>query len=1438
MDKQVGFTSDVCGSASANPLARFATHIDAVETGRAIGVGSAILVEPPKAVAGAYVECRFRFTVGTGGIAKGGRVRIAMRHVCQWTPPQTTEPTAPGFSTTSIASGAGLSIEGWDKIADSADLFAVMFPWQHVIDITMTEHGLSPCEVIEFVYGDQSKGSPGVRAQRFSEAGFAFRVFVDHDGSGSFLPTADDVLLPIVSGEMSRLVLVTPSNAETGTPTRLLIRAEDRFGNLARHYIETIVAFVADGPYQQRIELQLEEGLCSRDDIVFLYPGDRTFRVDEVHSNPVRVRVSPPEPFTLWGELHGHTLLSDGRGTVDEYYDYARLVSGLDVCAVTDHDFMLSDESWAASKSVTNSHNQPGRFVTLQAFEWSGQHEVGGDRNVYFAEDDPPIIRSRSYFDYRNTHNYHGFAAQANHVEDLFNWLSEHCTLGSVFVAAHFGGRPANKQFHRPELERLIEIFSEHRRSENWAYTFRSERQLGIIAGGDDHIGRPGNGFLAYSDKGKEQSFGLGLVGIQAKEFTREGVFRALYHKQVYATTGARILLNVTVNGFPMGSDDVVCNGPPVINIDVNGTAELGVVQIVRDMKIVHEVYPEGTCQFDEDAYCASNPDVADAVLTSRIPSGHFHYATNGMREGRQGPMRQLSALGRKDLKLIWQDTSLNQTGKLAYHVRVVQVDGHIAISSPIECDVRKVARAPYDRDGLRSVHNNDFMDDQQFLKAYNRGVRAVGRDYNWQWRVHVGLWAARTAAQVTGDFVEFGTNRGFMSSAIMEDLDWDSTGKRFYLLDTFSGLDERFVTEEERRSGILEKNQSEIEKGFYATSVEPVVKNFSSWKNVTIIPGPVPITLDRLGQGPFAFVHIDMNCAPPEIAALKHVWDSLTPGALILLDDYAYMGYEPQKLAIDALGGELGFEVLSLPTGQGLIVKSSRPGKSINTATAPNSPEKQPVELPNLQPNTTRSPSASMPSAYYDAQAMSAVVNEKNDHRMIIGGLWDELGSLQLDYLCSQGMKPEHRLLDIGCGSLRLGVKAANYLNAGNYVGTDLNESFLDVGYREEILPAGLETKLPRSNLVVDGEFTFHGLPKNIDFAIAQSVFTHLPLNHLRLCLARLADHLIGPCDFLFTVFLAPEGREAEAVEQYPGIITHPHKDPYHYRVADIQNAASGLPWDIEFIGAWGHPRNQMMVRTRLNKQPQQPTVIKPTTRQLPAQEARNLSPGAEHYAAYVGPPREWDFMGATQFRLLAALGIREHHKLLDIGCGSLRAGRLLIAYLSQGNYYGIEPNTWLIDEAIEKELGRDLVKLKQPNFSASSKFDAESFGVKFDFIVAQSIFSHAGPELVHDAFEQIGKTLSRDGLALVTFIHPDQIPGVPIEAPGWTYPGCTTYEPARIMELISAADLAGRRLPWYHPRQTWYVLAVDPSKLPSPDWDRHLSGAVLRDPDFEASV
>ena len=253
---------------------------------------------------------------------------------------------------------------------------------------------------------------------------------------------------------------------------------------------------------------------------------------------------------------------------------------------------------------------------------------------------------------------------------------------------------------------------------------------------------------------------------------------------------------------------------------------------------------------------------------------------------------------------------------------RFIEMTGYTIMKVPTS-----TTDAAYDQDGLRSIHNHDFMREPSFCKAYERGCRAAS-DYKWHWRVHIGLWAAFTASKLAGDFVECGVNRGFLSSAIMEFLDWDSLNRTFYLLDTFEGLDLRHVSHEDCQCGAIKRNES----AFYVRGVESVKANFSQWKNTRIIKGSIPEMLNQVETRNVAYLHLDMNCSPPEVAAMNFFWDRLVPGAVVLLDDYAYRGYESQKHAMDALAKEKHVMIVSLPTGQGLLMK---PPEGVSPKTA-----------------------------------------------------------------------------------------------------------------------------------------------------------------------------------------------------------------------------------------------------------------------------------------------------------------------------------------------------------------------------------------------------------------------------------------------------------------------------------------------------------------------
>ena len=199
------------------------------------------------------------------------------------------------------------------------------------------------------------------------------------------------------------------------------------------------------------------------------------------------------------------------------------------------------------------------------------------------------------------------------------------------------------------------------------------------------------------------------------------------------------------------------------------------------------------------------------------------------------------------------------------------------------------------------------------------------------------------------------------------------------------------------------------------------------------------------------------------------------------------------------------------------------------------------------------------------------------------------------------------------------------------------------------------------------------------------------------------------------------------------------------------------------------------------------------------------NLQPGDNHYKAYVGPPLRYDLIGAMQFNLLTSFGLRDYHKLLDIGCGSLRSGKLFIPFLRKGNYYGVEPNKWLIEEGIKYELGSEIIKIKSPTFNHSDNFDLKSFDQTFDFIIAQSIFSHTSKAQINKCLTEVETVLATQGLFLATFVLGKDN----YEGNDWVYPGCVTYQNKFIIQTVRAHNLECIKTKWHHPNgQTWYII------------------------------
>lgn len=218
-------------------------------------------------------------------------------------------------------------------------------------------------------------------------------------------------------------------------------------------------------------------------------------------------------------------------------------------------------------------------------------------------------------------------------------------------------------------------------------------------------------------------------------------------------------------------------------------------------------------------------------------------------------------------------------------------------------------SRDAYFADGLIALQRNlSFFDDVR-LRTAVEVARPLTLERALIWRLHVMVWAAKIGLGRPGDFVECGVYEGFCSRVVAEYFDFSQRDRRYFLYDIFNN------TGEGDGVGVrMPLHNSQLE--------QRVRDRFAGFKNVIIIAGRVPDSFAQAVPEQIAFLHIDMNNAKAEIAALEALWDRLSPGAPILFDDYGWWMHRAQMQAIRAFLAERDVMVMELPTGQGLALK------------------------------------------------------------------------------------------------------------------------------------------------------------------------------------------------------------------------------------------------------------------------------------------------------------------------------------------------------------------------------------------------------------------------------------------------------------------------------------------------------------------------------------
>lgn len=520
--------------------------------------------------AGSIGQWTLTYTVGDYGIDDGGTIMLVQRIAGDWQVPQFDRPDQPAYTTVRTTGNAQLNVQFKKK--------AYHRPWMNWCLVIDVQGGyLAPGDTVTLVLGDQSQGSPGIRAQTFVESAHEFRVLVDPTNAAQVQRLPSSPIFPIVAGKAVRLVCVAATEMVVGQRKEIFIKGEDAWGNPTPAPHEAIIK--ADGNAEVALDGK-ELTALSQGDYTLNVAADGLF----CRSNPCVVLPESPAFNKFWGDLHAQTESTVGTGTEEEYFRFGRDIARLDFMSHQGNDFQVTDGDWQRLSEVIKAFNVPGKFVVFPGYEWSGNTSSGGDHNVIYLDDDQAIFRSSHWQIPEIPENSQ---SPAHPVNVLYERLREN---GRALLIPHVGGRYADiRRYFDEQLIPVVEIESCWGIFE-WMLWDSLEKghRVGVVCNSDGHKGRPG------AEGPGAGIFGIygGLTCILAESLTREALFQALMQRRCYGTTGPRIYMAFDAGGNLMGESFKVSD-----SIDINaraiGTAPVEALMLYEGRQVVHTVRPQ-----------------------------------------------------------------------------------------------------------------------------------------------------------------------------------------------------------------------------------------------------------------------------------------------------------------------------------------------------------------------------------------------------------------------------------------------------------------------------------------------------------------------------------------------------------------------------------------------------------------------------------------------------------------------------------------------------------------------------------------------------------------------------------------------------------------------------------------------------------------------------
>jgi len=616
----------------------------------------ATTLRPSRLTAGSAAAFTVRYTAGLKGLPSGALVRFTVPAAFAW--PQVEDPRASGFVSIAEAN-CPVSIARIEKSVESHEKTDIICRLEGRLAV---DEGFA----LQYRTGTYIFSSEWHETDRWCWYSLlpplAAAVALSEDAPFVSLAEENGHVFQVVPGPSERVHLFLPGRRFSSEELWLRGTFTDRYRNtppggaidagfelwleggaervalgtpagrfVARHRFEVPLPVLAPGVYRA---VACREGT-----------GEVVAR-----SNPLEiVAEGAVQDRVYWGEIHGHTEMSDGSGDYGELYRHAREEGCLEFASATDHAEYLSDNEWQWMQDVTNGWNEPGRFITLVGYETAGEQR---DRCVYTSRPRMDLFRGN----YPPTANLEVVWAHFHGDEQV---------VGGVHALLAHGTNLDHWAQHDPAVERFVEIYSmwganDFRESPlvpDWITDWVSEgkiksgatanellmagAKLGFTGGGDCHEGHCGFASEAPDGQGITPHtfaaiilYRCGMTAAAMPRLDRESLMQAIRNRRTVATTGARILLHFTAAGLPMGAigtaGEVECRGT------VHAVEPIRRVEIVRDGRV---------------AWCEEMDDL--------------------------------------DAEIRWRDPAPPE-GEHYYYLHVVQTDGQMAWSSPIWISVLK----------------------------------------------------------------------------------------------------------------------------------------------------------------------------------------------------------------------------------------------------------------------------------------------------------------------------------------------------------------------------------------------------------------------------------------------------------------------------------------------------------------------------------------------------------------------------------------------------------------------------------------------------------------------------------------------------------------------------------------------------------------------------